>query len=344
MGGIETQVSGLVEMQKLQGHDVFVLTLTPGAEHEDVQRFPFKLPANLLWHPKGEKLVTQALKELKPDVVHLHFGAVSPFAWNGLRAVSRLDIPSVATVHSIWGKIARRFYASTARNWKSKTIFSSVSQTASEIVSKTLNRKVAIAHNGVDIKFWSNLQKSESNRIQIVSATRFASRKRIRPQILAIEQIVKILEMSSPQFTIAGTGPDFNYIKKLIEKKNLSKYVNLVGRLDKHQLRDLYSTADLFLQMSLLEAFGIAACEARASGLPVISRKGSGVSEFVQNGVSGYLESSDDEIVNRIVHLVNNRDELRELKNSSKINPPIQDWEHAASQIQSLYQQALKAV
>ena len=342
MGGIETQVSGLVEIQKHQGHEVFVLTLTPGAVNEGIRRFPFKLPADLLWNPKGEQLATRALKDIQPDVVHLHFGAVSPFAWNGMRAVYKLGLPSVATVHSIWGKLASKIYAFTSKKWKTKTVFSSVSQTACEIVSKSLNREVAIAHNGVDIKFWSNLEISESKRVQIVSATRFASRKRIRPQILAIEKIVKALGAESPQFTIAGSGPDFAHIKKLIAKKHLEGHVNLVGRLDKHQLRDLYASADLFLQMSLLEAFGIAACEARASGLPVISRQGSGVSEFVQDGVSGYLEASDDEIVNRILRLVRNREELRELKKSSKSNPPIQDWQHAANQIQGLYQQAIK--
>lgn len=344
MGGIETQVSGLVDYQRKEGHEVFVLTLTPGPEINGVKRFPFRLPNELLWNPNGLKLVTSALEELSPDIVHLHLGAASPFAWNGINAVRNLDLPSVATVHSIWGSVAKRMYAGAAKKISRKTIFSSVSKTACDIVSSSLNRDVKLTHNGVDIEFWSEVKNLESPRIQIVSATRFAARKRIRPQIMAIEKIVRELGDKSPHFTIAGTGPDFARIQKLIQEKNLTKNIELVGRLDKLQLRNLYSRADIFMQMSLLEAFGIAACEARAAGLPVISRAGSGVSEFVKDGSTGYLESTDEKIVERIVELVNDREKLRKLKNKSSKQPPVQNWAHAASQIDALYQQAIQQV
>lgn len=341
MGGIETQVSGLVEYQKSLGHDVFVLTLTPGDDLAGVVRFPFHIPGDLLWHPKGKSLSARSLLELKADVVHLHFGAASPFAWDGMKAVVDLGIPSVATVHSIWGSVARRLYSITSRKWKSKTVFSSVSAVSSAIVSQSLNREVAIAHNGVDINFWRGEPEAESKRIEIVSATRFASRKRIRQQISVIESVVKELGDNSPHFTIAGTGPDFRHIQKLVEVKKLQDFITLTGRLDKVQLRDLYLKSDLFLQMSILEAFGIAACEARASGLPVLTRKGSGVSEFVESASTGYLEESDSQIVKRILGLVANRDLIRELKINSKTNPPIQTWQHAEKQVATLYQQAI---
>jgi len=341
MGGIETQVSGLVSYQTTHGEEVFVLTLTPGEDFSGVHRFVFKLPGNFLWHPRGKSLIRKALQELKPDVVHLHFGAVSPFAWDGMRTVRELNIPSVATVHSIWGTFARKMYALTARNLHSKTIFSSVSRIASSIVQESLHREVSIAHNGVDIDFWKSTISSESEKIEIVSATRFASRKRIRAQILVIEQVVKNLAENSPHFTIAGTGPDFKNVELLIKKKNLQKYITLTGRLDRFQLRDLYAKSDLFLQMSILEAFGIAACEARAAGLPVLTRQGSGVEEFVDSGKTGFLEPSDGEVVLRIMQLASDRNLLRMLKTSSKDFPPIQTWDHAANQVAKLYQQAI---
>ena len=341
MGGIETQVSGLVEQQNSQGHEVFVLTLTPGDEIAGVTRFPFNLPNNLLWHPRGKKLAVAALGRIKPDVVHFHFGAASPFAWDGLEAVCELDIPSVATVHSIWGNVARRLYSLTARKWKTKTVFSSVSNVASNIVAKSLNREVSIVHNGVDIDFWKTQPKTETAKIEIVSATRFASRKRIRQQIEVIAKVVYELSDDSPHFTIAGSGPDFDHIQNRIKKLGLQAHVTLAGRLTKTELKNLYSKADLFLQMSVLEAFGIAACEARAAGLPVISRAGSGVSEFVDHGVTGFLENSDAQVAERIVQLVKHRDELVQLQKTSRNNPPVQNWQHARAAVDALYQQAI---
>ena len=329
-------------MQRQQGHEVFVLTLTPGDSSDpNLRRFPFSLPSNLLWNPRGQHICESQLKEISPDVVHLHFGAASPFAWDGLKAVCNLNLPSVATVHSMWGKLAEKLYKFSAKSWKTETVFSAVSEVSAEIVERTLNREVLIAHNGVDIEFWHQPNQKESERVEIVSATRFASRKRIRPQIEVIEKVVNRLGEKSPHFTIAGNGPDFDFIKNRIEKAGLIDFITLTGRLSKTELRDLYIKSDLFLQMSVLEAFGIAACEARASGLPVLTRQGSGVAEFVTQNETGFFESSDEEIVNRIIHLANFPNELARLKINSQTVIPTQNWDHANVQVVDLYQKAL---
>jgi glycosyltransferase involved in cell wall biosynthesis len=203
---------------------------------------------------------------------------------------------------------------------------------SSKIVSATLNREVSVVPNGIDVDFWRNATNAEQPQMQVVSATRFASRKRIRPQLAAIESVVKVLKESSPHFTIAGNGPVFEKMKTL----------TLTGRLNKNELRDLYAKSDLFLQMSVLEAFGIAACEARAAGLPVLTRQGSGVSEFVQNSITGYLEENDAEIVARILQLNANRESLKNLKSQSQNQPPIQTWEHAGTLVEALYQRAIE--
>lgn len=341
MGGIESQVSGLVEKQKADGHDVQVLTLTAGSMSLEVRRFPFKLPKDMLWHPRGRSILKRELERLNPDVVHLHFGAVSPFAWQGLKVVDQLGIASVATVHSIWGKIAQTLYSLSARSWQTNTVFSSVSKIAADIVHRTLNREVHVVPNGVDVDFWKITSYEQDNHYEVVSATRFAQRKRIRAQIEVIEKVVNILGDKSPHFTIAGTGPDFQYIKHRIARLNLTPYVTLVGRVQKSELKDLYAKADMFLQMSVLEAFGIAACEARAAGLPVLTRLGSGVSEFVKDGFTGYLAESDEQIVHRLVELSNHPQSLTDLKLNSRNNPPIQSWQLASEEVMNLYQQAI---
>lgn len=335
-------MSGLVERQIADGHDVQVLTLTAGPNSLEVRRFPFKLPKDMLWHPRGRSILKRELEGLKPDVVHLHFGAVSPFAWQGLKVVDQLGIASVASIHSIWGKIAQTLYSIPARFWQTNTVFSSVSKIAAEIVHRTLNREVHVVPNGVEIDFWKITSYDQGNNFEVVSATRFAQRKRIRAQIEVIEKVVKTLGEKSPHFTIAGTGPDFEYIKNRISILNLNPYVTLVGRVQKSELKDLYAKADLFLQMSVLEAFGIAACEARAAGLPVLTRLGSGVSEFVKDGFNGYLVESDEQIVNRLIELSNHPQSLTDLKQNSRSNPPIQSWQLASEEVMKLYQQAIR--
>ena len=65
----------------------------------------------------------------------------------------------------------------------------------------------------------------------------------------------------------------------------------------------MFERADLFVAPATLESFGIAALEARCSGLPVLARAGSGVGAFVVDGQDGLLAGSDGEMVGALVRL-----------------------------------------
>ena len=69
----------------------------------------------------------------------------------------------------------------------------------------------------------------------------------------------------------------------------------LPGRLTAQELRDLYRGADLYAAPAVLEAFGIAAAEARCCGLPVITRAQSAVADLVQHERTGLVVANDEE-------------------------------------------------
>ena len=64
-----------------------------------------------------------------------------------------------------------------------------------------------------------------------------------------------------------------------------------------------YVDADVFLAPAELEAFGIAALEARTAGLAVVARRGTGIEEFVEDGVDGLLVADDAEMTEAVVQL-----------------------------------------
>ena len=75
------------------------------------------------------------------------------------------------------------------------------------------------------------------------------------------------------------------------------------GRVDREGLRPLHQSADAYLTTARLEAFGIAALEARAAGLPVVAPRGTGVDDFVADGVEGLLAESDVLLAGALAHL-----------------------------------------
>jgi glycosyltransferase involved in cell wall biosynthesis len=60
----------------------------------------------------------------------------------------------------------------------------------------------------------------------------------------------------------------------------------------------------VYVAPAVLESFGLAALEARGVGLPVVGRLGTGLADFIEDGVDGLLCSGDTEMVDAVVRLV----------------------------------------
>ena len=76
--------------------------------------------------------------------------------------------------------------------------------------------------------------------------------------------------------TVAGTGPALSMMQRYLRRHAMADVVRLVGRLDRGGVRTLLASADLFVNPTVRESFGIATLEARTAGVPVLARAGNG--------------------------------------------------------------------
>lgn len=344
------QVNGLAKAQRDAGHDVHVITATrlpaSAREHVDtgvtVHRLSFPLPADLPLHPRAHHVISRALAEIKPDVVHVHVGSVSFFAWSGIRVAHEAHLPVLTTVHSMWGPIARRLYAAanTAVKWSEWTAISAVSAAAAAAVQQASMMDVLVTGNGVDLSGWCPRDNRHGRGFHVVSATRFAPRKRVFALIAIAARLHGLMGEAAPKFTIAGSGPALERARRRVQKMGLESVVILPGRLTREALAELYATGDVFVQLSVRESFGLAAIEARAAGLPVLGRAGTGFTEFITPGVDGFLEASDSAVQARLVQLLENREQLELLRKHAAEHPPRNAWAYALEQIEIGYHQA----
>ena len=83
-------------------------------------------------------------------------------------------------------------------------------------------------------------------------------------------------------YTIAGEGSERERLARLIAQKGLQSRIRLLGAVS--DPAPLYGAADVFFMPSLFEGFGLAAVEAMAAGLPVISADVPGLREVVPDG------------------------------------------------------------
>lgn len=335
-GGIETQVAALVDAQRLRGRTVEVITATRGSSENGVHRIVVPVPFDLPIHPRSRHQIAKTLIELDPDVVHIHLGATSPFAWGAMRACRDLGLPAVITVHSMWGPIARTGYqrlinAATAAGFQ----WSAVSEVAAQSVERAVNRPVTVLPNGIDVDEWM-CETSEADHLRVISVLRLAPRKRVIPLLRAFESAQTAVP--SMHLTLIGDGPLRRIAQRYAEKHSLN--VTFAGRQNHEQIKRAFADSDVFIQASIQESFGIAALEARSAGIPVIARKESGSSSFITSGIDGYLVVSDAELALRLINLARGTEALRSLKFHNREHRPPFDWDLVVKESQLLYDRA----
>ncbi len=316
-GGIETQVANLVAAQREAGWNAEVVTATTGPPIDGVARITVPVPFELPIHPRTRLRLVDHLEFVQPSVVHIHLGATSPFAWGAIRATRDMNLPTVVTVHSMWGGVARMGYHAFAKQLtNSNFIWSAVSKEAGQSVQEALNVPVHAMPNGIDTSQWRTVA-NPGDHLRVVGVLRMAPRKRVGSWLSIIRKVQK----SRPDVSavLVGNGPLLPYAKRYVEWHGMN--VHLPGRLSHFQLRDLYAESDVFLQSSSRESFGIAALEARAAGLAVIARNGTGTASFIAGGVNGFLEKNDHLMVRRLIELASNPIQIASLKENNQTTP-----------------------
>ena len=156
-----------------------------------------------------------------------------------------------------------------------------------------------------------------------MSAMRLVRRK--RPDAL-LEVAAGVLAGGGVRFAVYGDGPSRRDLEREIGRRGLADTVHLRGRVTRDELRAAYRHADAYLSTTRLEAFGIAALEARAAGLPVLALRGSGIEDFVVDGVDGLLADDDAGLAAALLRLRDEPGLLDRVREHNRAVPPEQDW------------------
>lgn len=355
-GGIESQIRGLTQAEQAAGDQVSIFTATPASRHQavipgevdngiPVHRLAIRLPGSL---PVTPHVGARLARELQghTDVVHVHGGLVSPFAWPALRTVVKAGLPAVVTVHSVWANWSKPIGATrNLAGWSRwPVVWTTVSEMAAESLQRALGPacQVQILPNGIDIDTWRGEPSPDKNpqELVIVSVARLALRKR---SLALIDVLTAARQQLPPEITLrailVGDGPDRSKIERVLAERKMT-WVELAGWRNSSQIRKIFSRSDAFINPTRLESFGIAALEARTFGLPVIALSGSGVTSFVQDGIEGLLADDDAGLVKAIVRLGTDPELLARLGSHNRDTVPPFGWPDVIETAHNLYGQA----
>lgn len=338
LGGIEVQVRATAVAQSIRGDEVSVITATPGESVPDpgidVVRVDAKLPFDTPVHPLGVQRIRAALEEIRPDVVHVHAGVVSPFAWMGIAAARGL--PTVVTVHSMWGPLAQKAFSLLVQDERSFVV-TAVSRVAADAVAEAIDADVLVTPNAIDPTPWRLVEPQVHADVHVVSTLRFAPRKRVMALLHSLRDARRWVPADiQMRATVCGDGPLMSQARNFVFKHGLD-WIALPGRLSREELATIYADADIYVQPSLRESFGLAALEARAAGLPIIGHAGSGLSEFVVDDVNGLLVHGDAGMSAAIRRLVTDDGLRQRFAAHNREHAVIHTWEHALHALDVAY-------
>ena len=359
LGGIEVQTHDLARRLLMAGHEVEVFTATRGPHgemhgavtdvdgvpvHRLAARMPWELPVN----PFAPSELRRRLVRGGFDVAHVQTGVVSPFAWDSTRVTVALGLPTAMTWHCMLAGMAPVFGAARfVRRWAVGGVaMSAVSDVAAEPLRRIVGpgASVGVLPNGIDVARWAvGRVEREPGPLRLVTAMRLAARKRPAALVELVAEAERAAGAGSLSLTVLGDGPDRRKVEALVRARRLD-WVSLPGRVTRDELRQRYAAADVYLSPARLESFGIAALEARTVGLPVIGRSGSGITEFVEDGVNGFVVSSDSQMSAAITRLAKAPGEVERMRSWNVSHPPEQEWSRVAALAVDQYERAIGLV
>ena len=122
------------------------------------------------------------------------------------------------------------------------------------------------------------------NEKLIVHLSNFRPVKRVTD---VVEVFARIAKAMPARLMLIGDGPDRSAAEYLAHRLGVFNQVLFLGKQD--NVNELLPLADLMIMPSEMESFGLAALEAMACGVPAIATRVGGVSELIDDGITGHL-------------------------------------------------------
>lgn len=275
--------------------------------------------------PRQLSRLVAAFRQMRPTIVHTHLMGANLFGRAaaviaGVPALVVHDHESSAEVYTHPGPLLalRRLAEPTARPHNLRYLV--VSQRAAEYAREVAGwptAQIRVVPNGVDVAHIQSYPHSQAESRaalglpQHVPLIGFAGR--LRPVKGADLLLDALAQLPGAHLLIAGDGPQAAEVQARAERDDLAGRVHMLGQVA--DLRPALRACDVYAQPSRREAFGLAAAEAAAAGLPVVATAVGGLRDIVQDGRSGRLVPPErpDALSAALAHLLSDRELARRM-------------------------------
>ena len=312
-GGSGVVATELGKALAKEGHEVHFITYSQPSRLDFLNENLFYHEVDFRTYPLFEyppyetalasKMVS-VVKNEKLDLLHVHYAiphASAAFMAKEILKTQGIIIPVVTTLHgtdiTLVGKDA---------SYEPVVAFSinqsdGVTAVSHDLKKETLEhfkiiREVEVIPNFIDLEKFKKQKKDHfkkaicpNGEMLIVHTSNFRKVKRVHDVVTVFYNIQQEVPA---KLLLIGDGPERVHVEKMCRDMNICDDVRFLGKLE--AVEEVLSVADLFIMPSEKESFGLAALEAMACEVPVISSNTGGIPELNIQGVTGFLSAIGD--------------------------------------------------
>ena len=312
----------------------------------------------LFEHTPYEQVLTSKLVDVvkfeKLDLLHVHYAiphASAAYMAQQILKSQGINIPFITTLHgtdiTLVGKDPS-FEPVITFSINNSNAVTAVSESLKNDTYKhfNINNGIEVIPNFICLKEYNlpNNQKykeryAPNGEFIITHISNFRKVKRVDDVIAVFNQL---REKIPCKLLLVGDGPERPRLERLCREKYCMDNTLFLGQME--STKEVLNISDLFLLPSETESFGLAALEAMASGVPVITSNTGGLPEVVSNGESGHLTNVGDidEMVQQASFILASEEILSNYKIAARKKAKEFDINQILPLYENLYRRTIK--
>jgi N-acetyl-alpha-D-glucosaminyl L-malate synthase BshA len=265
----------------------------------------------------------------KLDVLHVHYAiphASAAFMAKQILLTYGIYIPVVTTLHGTDITLVGK-----DRTYKPVVTFSINKSDGVTAVSENLRQEtyeffkiendIKVIPNFIDLNRFSLKAKDHFKKAIAPSGEKIlvhtSNFRKVKKTDDVIRIFAKVREKIPSKLLMVGDGGERSDCEQLCRDLNVGDDVRFLGKQD--AIEEILSVSDLFLMPSQSESFGLAALEAMACSVPVISSNAGGLPELNLDGITGYLKDVGDVqgMAEKAIYILEDQARLEQFKENA---------------------------
>lgn len=301
----------------------------------------------------ASKLV-DVIKYEKLDILHVHYAiphAAVAYMTKQILASQGIDIPVVTTLHGTDITLvgADKSFAPVAEfSINNSDGVTAVSKMLKDETESTFNitNEIEVIYNFIDFDRFRKIDKDHFKKAIAPEGEKILIHVSNFRKVKRVDDVIKVFDIVRKEvpakLLLIGDGPERNAAEVLCRELGNCENVRFLGKQD--AVEELLAIADLFLIPSQNESFGLAALEAMACEVPVISSNIGGLPEVNIDGKTGFLCDVGDvkTMAAKSLELLQNPEKLKIFRKNALDHASRFDIKYILPQYEAYYRKVIE--